>query len=209
MCGPLATAACGHARTPWASTRYHAGRVLGYVAGGSLAGLLGARLAKQLPAVGILPAVSALVLALMAFKLWRQSARPALAPAAELIPAAQLTRTSRVRRGAAWLREPLVLGTLSALLPCGALMGAWLLAAMTGSARQGASFMAGFVLTSGVAVAASAWLLRRVAGVRRPALARGGAALLLLVAMLTLTPLLSSSLARSTPGQPRATLRCH
>ncbi len=60
------------------------------------------------------------------------------------------------------LAAPLVLGVAWALLPCGLLYSALLVAALAGSAAGGAMVMALFALGSGVSLWAGPWLLLRL-----------------------------------------------
>ena len=57
-----------------------------------------------------------------------------------------------------------LLGVLWALLPCGLLYSALLVAALSGSAADGAGVMALFALGSGVSLMAGPWLWLRVRG---------------------------------------------
>jgi uncharacterized protein len=59
---------------------------------------------------------------------------------------------------------PLVLGTLWALLPCGLLYSALLVAAMAGSAAAGAGVMALFALGTSVTMLAGPWLWLKLRG---------------------------------------------
>ena len=59
---------------------------------------------------------------------------------------------------------PLILGTLWALLPCGLLYSALLVAAMAGSALNGALVMALFALGTSVTMTAGPWLWLRLRG---------------------------------------------
>lgn len=59
---------------------------------------------------------------------------------------------------------PVLLGTLWALLPCGLLYSALLVAAMTGSALEGAAVMALFALGTSVAMGAAPWLWLKLRG---------------------------------------------
>ena len=59
---------------------------------------------------------------------------------------------------------PLVLGTLWALLPCGLLYSALLVAAMAGSVLDGALVMALFALGTSVTMTAGPWLWLRLRG---------------------------------------------
>ena len=66
--------------------------------------------------------------------------------------------------GSAVLATTGVMGLLWALLPCGLLYSALLVAAMTSSAAQGAGVMALFAVGSGVSLMAGPWLWLRVRG---------------------------------------------
>ena len=59
---------------------------------------------------------------------------------------------------------PVIVGALWTFLPCGLLYSALLVAALTGSARQGALVMAWFVLGTSVAMRAGPWLWLRLGG---------------------------------------------
>ena len=71
-----------------------------------------------------------------------------------------LTGTGRV----AGLTAPLALGTVWALLPCGLLYSALLVAALSADAAQGAGVMALFALGSGLSLMAGPWLWLRLRG---------------------------------------------
>lgn len=58
-------------------------------------------------------------------------------------------------------REPLLIGALSALLPCGALYSALLIAASGGSASSGAASMASFAAASGSGLLAASWIAKK------------------------------------------------
>ena len=59
---------------------------------------------------------------------------------------------------------PFILGVVWALLPCGLLYSALLVATLTGHAVQGAAVMALFAVGSGVSLVAGSWLWLRVHG---------------------------------------------
>lgn len=61
-------------------------------------------------------------------------------------------------------RAPLVIGFVWALLPCGLLYSALLVAAMAGSAVSGATVMASFAVGTGVTMLAGPWLWLRLRG---------------------------------------------
>ena len=60
------------------------------------------------------------------------------------------------------LAAPLAIGFVWALLPCGLLYSAVLVAALTGDALQGAAAMALFAAGSGLSLLAGPWLLLRL-----------------------------------------------
>lgn len=169
MCGPLAVFSCsrGSARqAPLELLRYQAGRSSSYALLGALSGGLGSALAQVVSggwASAALSWVLALALALAALRLWR-SAVP-VAPATEPRPV-ELGRSARppslvARLVALAPRDPLLLGFVSALLPCGMLASALLVAAATGSAATGALTMLAFSLASGLALAGAVLLAGR------------------------------------------------
>ena len=61
-------------------------------------------------------------------------------------------------------RAPLVIGFVWALLPCGLLYSALLVAAMAGSAVSGATVMASFAIGTGVTMLVGPWLWLRLRG---------------------------------------------
>jgi sulfite exporter TauE/SafE len=69
------------------------------------------------------------------------------------------------------------LGVATGFLPCGALVPAWLLAAASGRALDGAAAMAAFALASLPGAPLGAWLLRRAGRLASPSLAALGGAL--------------------------------
>jgi hypothetical protein len=180
MCGPLSAAACAARPSRAAPLRYQTGRVAGYLFAGSIAGQLGEVLAvRALPPL-LLPLSVASVLLFAALRIWRPR-RPALTTLGKPARSRALRALFRILP-----RDPLLLGALSALLPCGALAAALLLAAATADAHAGTLLMGGFALTSGAAVLASGWLLRRITGLQRPVLARALSVALLVAAALVL-----------------------
>jgi sulfite exporter TauE/SafE len=173
MCG----AACGGvARLDARSTArglllFQAGRMEGYCTLGALAaasvqamGWLGTQVAALRP-VWMLFHVAALLLGLV--MLW-QARQPAwMDGTGRRIWAAA---RSQVRVGAAaGGRVPGVamatgFGALWALMPCGLLYSALLVAALSGSPLEGAGVMALFALGSGAMLAAGPWLWQRLRG---------------------------------------------
>jgi uncharacterized protein len=177
MCGPLAAAGC--ARTGRAGlVRYQLGRSLAYAYAGAVAGHLGHGL--QLSGAGwthwlfpLLTAAACIFAARRLLQLRHDTGLVRLRSAAREKP-------SRFARLLGLLpRDPLPLGLLSILLPCGLLAAALLAAVATGNASSGASFMFGFAMSSGGAIVGSG-LLAQLA-TRCPLSARRGLACVLLV----------------------------
>ena len=164
MCG-AACAGLGQAAGPrknQAIFTFQAGRVLGYSALGALAaasmqglGWLTVQSAALRPVWSLLH-VGALVLGLLL-----------------LFKAEQPLWLERVGRGI-WQRArafgqrsgsaPLLLGMLWALLPCGLLYSALLVAALAGSVAAGAMVMSLFALGTSVSMVAGPWLWLRLRG---------------------------------------------
>lgn len=168
MCG-AACAGLGQAageRRNEAMWVFQLGRVLGYA-------LLGGLAAASIQGLGWLTIQSAalrpvwtlfhvaafmlgLVLLLRAQQpVWLESAARRLWSGARALAAGR-------GRGA-----PLVVGTLWALLPCGLLYSALLVAAMTGSAIEGAAVMALFAAGTAVSMMAGPWLWLHLRGTGR------------------------------------------
>lgn len=170
--GPHCVAMCGAAcvglgqaagaRKNQAIFTFQVGRVLGYAALGALAaasmqglGWLTVQSAALRPVWSLLH-VAALVLGLLL-----------------LFKAEQPLWLERVGRGI-WQRArafgqrsgsaPLLLGMLWALLPCGLLYSALLVAALAGSVAAGAIVMALFALGTSVSMVAGPWLWLRLRG---------------------------------------------
>ena len=168
MCG-AACAGIGQAageRRAEAMWVFQLGRVLGYASLGGLAaasiqglGWLTIQSAALRP-VWTLFHVAAFMLGLVLLMraqqpVWLESAARRLWSGARALAAGR-------GRGA-----PLVVGTLWALLPCGLLYSALLVAAMTGSAIEGAAVMALFAAGTAVSMVAGPWLWLRLRGTGR------------------------------------------
>ncbi len=168
MCG-AACAGLGQAageRRNEAMWVFQLGRVLGYAALGGLAaasiqglGWLTIQSAALRP-VWTLFHVAAFMLGLVLLvraqqPVWLENAARRLWSGARALAAGR-------GRGA-----PLVVGTLWALLPCGLLYSALLVAAMTGSAIEGAAVMALFAAGTAVSMMAGPWLWLRLRGTGR------------------------------------------
>ncbi len=187
MCG-AACAGIGRAsqnkRSLWI---FQAGRLIGYSALGGMA-------AASMQGLGWLSVQSAAIrpiwtlfhaaAALMGLMLLWQARQPAwLERSARTVWHAVRTFTAAGRgtidtngiRGSNSFAAPLLVGItglLWALLPCGLLYSALLVAAMAGSAQDGAAVMALFALGSGVSLMAGPWLWLKFAG-KRPVQSEG------------------------------------
>ncbi|HET8933511.1 MAG TPA: sulfite exporter TauE/SafE family protein [Polyangiales bacterium] len=132
--------------------RYQAGRLVGYAFLGAVSGHFGRALQLIVPSrvsVWIPAALAAAACLLTAYGLLKPTIR-----GGGLV---QLRATGARRSLFSLLfalvpKEPLVLGAVSALLPCGVLASAVLAAVAAGDAASGALLMAAFAAVSGVAV---------------------------------------------------------
>lgn len=165
MCG-AACAGIGQAAGPRknvAMWSFQAGRVLGYSALGSVAaasmqglGWLTVQSAALRP-VWTLFHVATLVLGLLL--LWQAQQPVWLEQAGRKIWSGARSLAQGRGKGA-----PLVIGVLWTFLPCGLLYSALLVAALTGSALEGAAVMALFALGTSVSMMAGPWLWLRLKG---------------------------------------------
>lgn len=161
---------------------FHAGRVLGYSS-------LGAAAAASLQGIGWLATQSValrpfwtmfhVAAALLGLMLLWQARQPVW-----LERGARALWTRAKSSGAARHNGvPLLLGALWALLPCGLLYSALLVAALSANAAEGALIMALFALGSGLTLMAGPWLWLRLrfsmAGSNRWAIRLSGLALAL------------------------------
>jgi sulfite exporter TauE/SafE len=78
------------------------------------------------------------------------------------IAAQRLWQQVRVRGGRYWQAAPMVMGTLWALMPCGLLYSALMVAALTGNVAEGVMTMALFALGSSLSLWAGPWLLLKL-----------------------------------------------
>jgi len=163
MCGPACAglgqaAGVGAARAMWG---FQIGRIVGY-------SLVGALAAASVSALGWLTVQSAAIrplwsllhvaaLVLGGLLLW-QGRQPVWLDAA----AQKLWRQVRVWGGRYGHGTPVVIGTLWALMPCGLLYSALMVAALTGNIAEGALTMALFALGSSVSLWAGPWLLLKL-----------------------------------------------
>lgn len=166
MCGPIAAlASSGRAGAAW---RWHTGRIAAYAASGAVAGAVGSAALASLadPWVGaVLSWTIAVALVVAAIRIWRRGGGDG-PPAPRPVPLGRRARTPLAARVLAVLpRHPAVLGAATALLPCGALAAAWLLAAGTGSVLGGSASMIGFAAASAVALALAGTIAARLRSV--------------------------------------------
>ncbi len=200
MCGPLAAFASrtehGFERARF--LRHQLGRLVAYALLGAIAAGSGAWIARALA-----PDWVALVLGFglaagmiaMAVELTLPRGRP-LAKAVRLGTA---PRTPLVVRVLGRLpREPMLVGAISALLPCGALYAALLVASSAGSAWVGALSMAVFALVSGIGLVGAGLVARSMRSVSaRRAL---GVVLVLGAVFVVARPLVRSLSRDTTPA---------
>ena len=175
--GPHCVAMCGAAcagigRTQLGqSTRalwvFQAGRLIGYSILGGLAaasmqglGWLSVKSAALRP-LWTLFHVAAALLGLML--LWQARQPVWLEQSARTVWRGVRSVTGNLKGGAAFAPIGLM-GVLWALLPCGLLYSAVLVAAMTGSVAKGAGVMAMFALGSSVSLMAGPWIWLRLRG---------------------------------------------
>ncbi|MGF1464911.1 MAG: sulfite exporter TauE/SafE family protein [Sandaracinaceae bacterium] len=203
MCGPLvAFASTRDGRA--AAARYHGGRLLAYTTLGLVVGATGPLLGSLVGVrwAGAVASWSlALALALAARRLWGGTRRP---PGfdAEVPLRRRASGPSLTQRAFALLpKEPFVLGLLTALLPCGVLASALLLAAGAGSVLGGGLAMLLFAAVSATGLALVSTLARGIAQDLRPGsgLARALATALIVGAMVLLVRPLSA-LTRDEPA---------
>jgi sulfite exporter TauE/SafE len=181
MCGPLAAYACSSRPTGVGQARYQLGRFISYAALGAVVGTLSGAATVSLPeqwGKTLLSWSLALGLALAAYRLWRR-------PKESLVALRTKPSVSRSSIFASALgRFPFLVGLATALLPCGALATAALIAASTGTPWLGALSMLAFSVVSGVGLVGASWLFERLASRPRPSSARVLAVVLALGAII-------------------------
>lgn len=184
MCGPLVAYACSGRPGASGQGRYQLGRFISYSILGSIAGAVGGATATSLPGAwggALLSWSLALGLGLAALRLWRRPETP-LVTLHTKNEAASESRGTRVLRALG--RHPFFVGLGTALLPCGALAAAVLIAASTGSSLAGAATMLAFAVVSGVGLVGAAWVFERFSRRPRPTTSRALAVVLALGAIL-------------------------
>jgi hypothetical protein len=210
MCGPLVAATCGGpTKSATATLGYFGGRTLGYAVVGAIAAALGGPFvgptASRTVQIVAACAVGA-VLAWSGVQLLRSRGRT------ELV--ALRGPPSRAARAWASLlrllpRGGLPLGLATAIFPCGALAGAVLAAAASGTWWLGMAMMATFALASAPALGLAALVGQRVRsfvqGERRVQIV-AGVALLAVATWIVATPVAAA--VRAQRGGP-ACPHCH
>lgn len=184
MCGPLAAYACSGAPGASGQTRYQLGRFISYSTLGGLAGAVGGATAVNLPGAwggALLSWSLAIGLGLAAFRLWKKPEQPLVSLRTKERPVADSTGSGALQ---ALGRHPFFVGVGTALLPCGALAAAVLIAASTGDALLGSLSMLAFSVVSGVGLVGAAWLFERFSRRPRPTTSRLLAVVLALGAIL-------------------------
>jgi uncharacterized protein len=151
MCGPLAAAGCQRGKRWRAGGGYFLGRMVAYSAAGAGLGRLGQHALCWLPRRPLQLLLSFLLALYCLWRAWRalRPKRPRL----------------RALGTSAWYPLPkrgLGLGLVTGLLPCGALVAAWMLAASSGDPVRGAAAMLVFAAASSpaliLAVLGKRWL---------------------------------------------------
>lgn len=184
MCGPLAAYACSGRPGASGQGRYQAGRFLSYSVLGAIAGAIGGATAVSLPGTwgsALLSWSLALGLGLAALRLWRRPERPLVTLRTKEDEGSESTGSRMI---SALGRHPFFVGLGTALLPCGALAAAVLIAASSGSALHGSLSMLAFSIVSGVGLVGATWLFERFAQRPRPATSRMLAVVLALGAIM-------------------------
>lgn len=162
MCGPLAAYACSGRPGASGQSRYQLGRFVSYSVLGAIAGTLGGAAAVSLPSAwgsALLSWSLALGLGLVALRLWRRPAQPLVTLRSNKEEPSSPSFVSRAVAGLG--RHPFFVGLGTALLPCGALAAAVLIAASTGSTLLGSLSMLAFAVVSGVGLVGATWVFER------------------------------------------------
>lgn len=172
MCGPLAAYACSGKPGASGQTRYQLGRFISYSVLGAVAGTVGGVTAVSLPHAwgsALLSWSLALGLGLAALRLWRRPNQPLVTLRTKQDEQAP-TLVSRALGSLG--HHPFFVGLGTALLPCGALAAAVLIAASTGSTALGSLSMLAFAVVSGVGLVGATWVFERFARRPRPTTSR-------------------------------------
>lgn len=157
MCGaPCAALTHGSGRS---ASGFHAGRLIGYAAGGALAaGSVSALGAWSQASPSLRPIWTLLHLGFLALGLWwlATGRQPALLSRGGAVPV-----TVRIHRQRTQVAKASLAGIGWVAWPCAALQGALMLAALAGSPQGGALVMAAFALASAPGLALAPWLWAR------------------------------------------------
>jgi sulfite exporter TauE/SafE len=105
-------------------------------------------------------------------------------------------------------KEPLALGALSALLPCGVLGAALVSAVATASGERGALLMLGFVTSSGVALVTASAVMRLVPRAS-DGLRRFAAGALVVLAIVSVGRPLHAYVSARASGVAHPVMHCH
>lgn len=147
MCGPLAVAGCSRGKGGLArgdAAAYFAGRLVGYATVGAVMGHLGRHALCVLP-VSAVEAIAVTAVGIAAAYRGISLLRGQTKTASPVTLRARRPRAGAWALAASlWPRRGLGLGLATAILPCGLLVPAWMLAAGTASAPRGALVMAAF-----------------------------------------------------------------
>jgi sulfite exporter TauE/SafE len=181
MCGPLAAAGCARGGRA-GLVRYQLGRTVAYASAGAVAGHFGRGL--QLFDASwthwLFPLLTASACLFAAYGMLRGARSKGLVQ----LGSGPRPKSMFARLASLLPRDPLPLGLVSVLLPCGLLAAALLAAIAFGSPLSGAAFMLGFALASGFAVVGTSLFIQRVPQVSNAA-RRGLACVLLIAALLS------------------------
>jgi sulfite exporter TauE/SafE len=166
MCGPLSCVATAAHPGRLGALRYQLGRTLSYGALGALVGAAGGVVVRSTSgawAGALISWVFAAALGVAAYRLWRVD-RPVTAPANTTVSLSTQRPKPTVGERLLGLmpRDPLLFGAATALLPCGALYGALVLAAGSAHPAGGLALMMGFATTTGVGLVGIAWIGKRI-----------------------------------------------
>ena len=194
MCGPLVVAGCsqGEGVDRGAAAGYFGARLLAYATVGAVMGHLGKHALCILP-MGVVQTVALVVVAgfAVARGVAALRARPA-SPTIQLrVPGKRPRRSFYSMVGELLPKRGAALGAATAILPCGILVPAWVLAASTSSPAAGAGVMAVFALATAPGLLVPLAGRRLLAGaLRRLPRTAHGVAWLVLAAWIAVRPLL-------------------
>lgn len=198
MCGGLVLAICPTRRE---AILYHAGRGVAYASLGGLVGWLGGWIlhaSSSRPAAAIAAAAMGAALIVLGVRLLQGKGFHF-----SLVPRAVLSRL--ISRSTGKLTSPLLLGGLSAVLPCGWLHVFLLGSAAGGSVLSGALLMAVFWLGTLPALASAPWLMRRVLAPLANRAPRAAAVILIAAGLFSLGSKVSLLMSEDSSGAPA----CH